>query len=126
VVTTEARRLRAVISVTFWWIRKGFVLKTKVHSAKVMDWDGIKTLLCSEQISSSLASNICGWMPATGEKTRGKDWVERTLGWSVDLVERPRKGMPQTKEVLMRWAEQWLHEGVVVDWEKLCCHRRGL
>jgi hypothetical protein len=44
--------------------------------------------------------------------------VEKTLGWSVDLVERPRK--PAPKEVLMRWAEQWSHdEGVVVDWEKL-------
>jgi transposase len=36
----------------------------------------------------------------------------------VELVERPKK--PAPKEVLMRWAEQWLHdEGVVVDWEKL-------
>jgi putative transposase len=24
---------------------EGFVLKAKIHSAKVMDWDGIKTLL---------------------------------------------------------------------------------
>jgi transposase len=43
--------------------------------------------------------------------------VQKTLGWSVDLLERPRKLAP--KEVLMRWAEQWLHEGVVVDWQKL-------
>ena len=35
----------------------------------------------------------------------------------MELVERPRK--PAPKEVLMRWAEQWSHEGVVVDWEKL-------
>ena len=35
----------------------------------------------------------------------------------MDLVERPRK--PAPKEVLMTWAEQWLDEGVVVDWEKL-------
>ncbi len=49
---------------------------------------------------------------------RGKEWVEKALGWSVELVERPRK--PAPKEVLMRWAEQWSHdEGVVVDWEKL-------
>jgi transposase len=48
---------------------------------------------------------------------RGKDWVEKTLRWSVELVERPRK--PAPKEVLMAWAEQWLHEGVVVDWQKL-------
>ena len=49
---------------------------------------------------------------------KGKNWVEKKLGWSVDLVERPRKAAP--KEVLMAWAEQWLHdEGVKVDWEKL-------
>ena len=48
---------------------------------------------------------------------KGKDWLERTFEWSVDLVERPKK--PAPKEVLIAWAEQWLHEGVVVDWEKL-------
>jgi transposase len=48
---------------------------------------------------------------------KGKEWVEKTFGWSVDLVERPKK--PAPKEVLMAWAEQWLHEGVVIDWENL-------
>jgi hypothetical protein len=43
--------------------------------------------------------------------------TEKTLGWSVDLVERPRS--PAPKEVLMAWAEQWRKEGVMVDWEKL-------
>jgi hypothetical protein len=33
---------------------------------------------------------------------KGKDWVEKKLGWSVDLVERPRK--PAPKEVLIGWA----------------------
>jgi putative transposase len=95
---------------------EGFVLKTKVHSAKVMDWDGIKTLLQRADTQFPRLKHL--WVDAgyRGED-RGKDWVERTLGWSVDLVERPRK--PAPKEVLMRWAEQWLHEGVVVDWEKL-------
>ena len=40
---------------------------------------------------------------------KGKDWVQKTLGWSVELVERPRK--PAPKEVLKVWAEQWLKEG---------------
>ncbi len=48
---------------------------------------------------------------------KGKNWVERTFGWSVDLVERPRKPAPE--KVLMAWTEQWLREGVEVDWEKL-------
>jgi transposase len=44
---------------------------------------------------------------------KGADWVEKTLGWSVDLVERPKKPAPE--EVLMRWAR----ESVAVDWRKL-------
>jgi hypothetical protein len=41
---------------------------------------------------------------------RDADWVEKTLGWSVDLVERPRKPAPE--EVLMAWAREWAKEGV--------------
>ena len=40
---------------------------------------------------------------------KGKDWVQKALGWSVELVERPRK--PAPKEVLKSWAKQWLKEG---------------
>jgi transposase len=43
--------------------------------------------------------------------------TEKTLGWSVDLVEHPRK--PAPKEVLMASARDWAKEGVKVDWEKL-------
>jgi len=35
----------------------------------------------------------------------------------VELVERLKK--PAPKEVLMAWADQWMHEGVNVDWQKL-------
>ncbi len=30
-----------------------------------------------------------------GEDKKGADWVRKTLGWSVDLVERPRKPAPE-------------------------------
>jgi transposase len=43
--------------------------------------------------------------------------VEKTLGWSVDLVERARK--PAREEVLIAWAEEWAKEGVSVNWQKL-------
>ena len=43
--------------------------------------------------------------------------MRKSLGWSVDVVERPRK--PAPKEVLMRWAREWAKEGVKVDWEHL-------
>jgi putative transposase len=48
---------------------------------------------------------------------KGADWVQKTLGWSVDLVERPRKPAPE--EVLMKWAREWGKEGVAVDWQRL-------
>ena len=48
---------------------------------------------------------------------KGKDWVEKALGWSVELVERAHK--PAPKEVLMAWAKEWAKEGVKIDWEKL-------
>jgi putative transposase len=76
---------------------EGFVLKAKVHSAKVMDWDGIKTLLQRADEHFPRLKHL--WVDAG---YRGKDWVEKTLGWSVDLVERPRK--PAPKEVLLAWA----------------------
>jgi transposase len=43
--------------------------------------------------------------------------VHKTLGWSVDLVERPRKPAPE--ELLMAWAKEWEREGVSVDRQKL-------
>ena len=95
---------------------EGFVLRAKVHSAKVMDYEGIKTLLRKADERFPRLSHL--WLDAgyRGEG-KGKDWVEKTLGWSAQLVERPRK--PAPKEVLMAWAREWTKEGVKVDWEKL-------
>ena len=95
---------------------EGFVLKAKVHSARVMDHEGIKKLLQDASETFPRLKHL--WLDAgyRGED-KGKDWVEKALGWSVELVERPRK--PAPKEVLKSWAEQWLKEGVRVDWEKL-------
>jgi hypothetical protein len=62
-----------------------------------MDYEGIKTLL---RQADGLFPRLCQlWLDAgyRGEE-KGKDWVEKTLGWSVDLVECPRK--PAPKEVL--------------------------
>jgi putative transposase len=95
---------------------EGFVLKVKVHSAKVMDYEGIKALL---RKADERFPRLCHlWLDAgyPGED-KGADWVRKTFGWSVDLVERPRK--PAPKEVLMAWAKEWAKEGVKVDWHKL-------
>src|SRR5215212_2147222 len=95
---------------------EGFVLKAKVHSAKVLDQEGIKTLLQRADRQFSRLSHL--WVDAgyRGED-KGKDWVEKTLGWSVELLERPRKPAPEG--VLMSWASEWAKEGVTVDWQEL-------
>jgi transposase len=95
---------------------QGLVLKVKVHAANVMDWDGIKMLLRQADLQFPRLKHL--WLDSAyrGED-KGKDWVEKALGWSVELVERPRK--PAPKEVLKGWAEEWLKEGVKVDWETL-------
>ena len=95
---------------------QGLVLKVKVHAANVMDWDGIKMLLRQADMQFPRLKHL--WLDSAyrGED-KGKDWVEKALGWSVELVARPRK--PAPKEVLKMWAEEWFKEGVKVDWEKL-------
>ncbi len=59
------------------------------------------------------------WLDAGSRgEDKGRGWVEKVLGWSVDLVER-RTRKPASEEVLKSWVEQWRKEGVEVNWEKL-------
>jgi hypothetical protein len=76
---------------------QGLVLKAKVHAANVMDFEGIKMLLRRADVQFPRLKHL--WLDSAyrGEG-KGKDWVEKALGWSVELVERPRK--PAPKEVL--------------------------
>jgi putative transposase len=73
---------------------EGLVLKAKIHSAKVMDYEGIKTLLRKAHEQFPRLSHL--WLDAgyRGED-KGKDWVEKKLGWNVELVERPRQAAPK-------------------------------
>jgi len=83
---------------------EGFVLKARVHSAKVMDYEGIKALLeRADEAFPRLLRHV--WLDG-GYRGEGKgaDWVRKTLGWSAELVERPPK--PAPTEVLMAWARE--------------------
>ena len=95
---------------------QGLVLKAKVNSANIMGWDGIKMLLRQADAQFPRLKHL--WLDSAyrGED-KGRDWVQKALGWSVELVERPKK--PAPKEVLRAWAEQWAKKGVKADWEKL-------
>ena len=92
------------------------VLKAKVHVANVVDQEGIKLLL--EHVKGLFPRLSHLWLDAgyRGEN-KGRGWVEKVLGWTVDLVERPRKPAPE--EVLKLWAAEWAKEGEKVDWQRL-------
>ncbi len=95
---------------------EGFVLEAKVHSAKVMDYEGIKKLLQHADEKFPRLKHL--WLDGgySGEH-KGKGWVQKALGWSVQLVERPRKPAPE--KVREAWATEWAKEGKKVDWQKL-------
>jgi transposase len=95
---------------------EGFVLKAKVHSAKISEQEGIKKLLHQANEKFPRLKHL--WLDAgyKGED-KGKGWVEKVLGWTVEIVERPRKPAPE--KVLMRWACELAKEGMKVDWQKL-------
>jgi hypothetical protein len=75
---------------------EGFVLGAKVHSAKVMDWDGIKTLLRQAHTQFPRLKHL--WVDAgyRGED-KGKNWVEKELGWSVESSSSAHASLPQRK-----------------------------
>ncbi len=86
---------------------EGLVLWAKVHSADVMDRDGIKLLL--EGASTRFPRLEQLWLDSgyNGEG-KGKDWVEKTLGWSVKVVAHPRK-----------ITHVWAPEDAQIDWERI-------
>jgi putative transposase len=92
---------------------QGLVLQARVHSAKVVDRDGIKLLL-SSPLLDRLPRLSHLWLDAgyTGQE-RGAGWVESVLGWSAEIVKHPPKPAPE--EVMMRWAREWTKEGVSMD-----------
>ena len=59
---------------------EGFVLKARVHSAKIPDQDGLRLLLESARAYLPRLSHL--WLDA-GYQGRGKDWAENVLGLSV-------------------------------------------
>ena len=98
---------------------EGLVLKAKVHSAKVPDQDGIKLVLETARDHLPHLSHL--WVDA-GYRGRGKEWVEKELGLSVEVVHRTPK--PTSEKIARIWAEEWAKEGWHIDWQKLL-PRRG-
>lgn len=69
---------------------EGFLLKAKVHAANISDRDGIKPLLEDAKELFPRMSHL--WLDAGyNGKEKGADWVEKVLGWSAEIVKRPRR-----------------------------------
>jgi putative transposase len=69
----------------------GLVLKAKVHAASVFDRDGVKGLLAG-RIGELFPRLSHLWLDAGyNGKGKGKDWVERALGLTVEVVRPPRR-----------------------------------
>jgi putative transposase len=56
---------------------EGMVLKARVHSAKVMDFERGSRSSSKEPMKRSRASLICSWTRATAEKTKGQSGCRR-------------------------------------------------
>jgi putative transposase len=98
---------------------EGFVLKVRVHSAKIPDKDGLRLLLESARSCLPRLSHL--WLDA-GYQGWGKEWAENVLGLSVEVVHRAPRPIPE--KVAQIWAAEWAKEGRKVDWQKLL-PRRG-
>jgi len=86
---------------------QGLVLKAKVQPANVMDRDGIKPLL--ERVREHFLRLTHLWLDAGyNGKGKGKDWAEKALGLTAEVVQRPRRP---------RYV--WVKEGEEIDWERI-------
>src|SRR5919199_1138336 len=96
---------------------QGLVLKARVHSARVMDRDGIKLLL-DPSSWERLPRLFHLWLDAGyNGQDKGADWVQKVVGWTTEIVRHPPKLVPD--EVMRTWVREWANEGVEIDREKL-------
>ena len=88
---------------------EGFVLKAKVHSAKVMDYEGIKTLLRKAEEQFPRLSHL--WLDAgyRGEE-KGKETGCRRLWGGVPSSSSAPENLLPKRGALMAWAQEWAKE----------------
>jgi putative transposase len=71
---------------------EGLVLKAKVHSVKVPEQDGLRLLLQSARSGLSRLKHL--WLDA-GYEGRGRRWAEEVMGFSVEVVRKAPKPVPE-------------------------------
>ena len=79
---------------------EGFLLTVKVHPADVMDRDGVALLLPPEQIKGQFPRLTHVWLDAGyNGRGKGKDWIEKTLGWTTSTVRPPSRRVLALEDV---------------------------
>ena len=69
---------------------EGLVMRAKVHAASVFDRDGIKPLM--ELVGERFPHLSHLWLDAGyNGKGKGRDWAEKVLGLTVEIVRPPRR-----------------------------------
>jgi hypothetical protein len=107
---------------------EGFVLKAKVHSAKIPDQDGLTLLLKSAGTEISSMKHL--WLDA-GYHGRGMRWAEEVLGLSVEVVRKPSKPVPEEVARISgrrsgpRKARRWTGRGSCRREDFGCCRGGG-
>jgi transposase len=72
-----------------WMDTQGFVLKATVHSAEIMDRDGVTLLL--DGVAAQFPGLRHVWLDAGyNGKGKGKDWLEATPGGTAKIVQHPQ------------------------------------
>jgi putative transposase len=97
---------------------QGLVLEARVHGAQIQDREGIKLLLDTNALERLPGRLSHLWLDAgyTGQE-KGAGWVQKVLGWTVEIVRHPPKIAPE--KVMRAWVREFNKEGVAVDSEKL-------
>jgi len=88
---------------------QGFLLKIKVHSAAIMDRDGVELLLEPTKDKERFPRLSHVWLDGgyKGED-KGKEWIEKELGWRAEIVQHP----PKPRGI-------WAPADAVIDWSKV-------
>ena len=94
------------------------MLKSKIHSAKVPDQDGLTLLL---QVAREQIPRPAHLRADTGYRGRGREWAERALSLSIEVVHRSPKLIPE--KVLYARIRKWHKEGRSVNLDELLPRR---
>ena len=79
---------------------QGFVLTAKVHTADVMDRDGVILLFPPEHTKEQFPGVSHVWLDASyNGANKGHDWIEKELGWTTQTVKPPPRRVIVAAEV---------------------------